>query len=154
MRNEWGRVKSSQLQTEVNTLAWQNNDFSCPNPSSGYQESAMIALCTGYTIEGRDTPLPNSQDDERWTVTHFVRTNTPEQLIVWEPNNFPFVGEDIPGTMGCYLCGGRHYTSEHRSIRPLPTPAARNEEHPPPNYQAASVRSAPYPINNPLLFTC
>ena len=54
----------------------------------------------------------------------------PTRMLTWEPNNYPFVGEDVAGNIGCYLCGQRHFTTEH--INRSDTTRRRSE--PPPNY--------------------
>ncbi len=106
-RTGWNVTALRQLQTEVNTLVWRNDDFSRPNSDNNYQDAAVIiALQMRNAIEGRDTPRRHGSQP---TVTQFPST--------WDPNNVSFPGEETAGTIGCYLCGETHYTAEHHSRR-------------------------------------
>ena len=41
-----------QLQSEVNSLVWRHDNFHVPNANNTYQDNAIIALQSGYFIEG------------------------------------------------------------------------------------------------------
>jgi hypothetical protein len=125
-----------QLQTEVNALLWRHDNYTTPNDATRYQETAVVALQSGFSIEGRDAPYEGGITG-RTTVTHFTRPHHPDRTLSWQPNNASFTGEPTIGTMGCYICGGGHFTSEHavRQHRYRSPPADdREEQQPPPNY--------------------
>ncbi len=111
-RTGWNIPALRQLQTEVNTLVWRNDNFSRPNSNNTYQDAAVIALQTRNTIEGRNPPNCFGSQP---TVTQFPSTwENPGRTITWDPSNVSFPGEETAGTIGCYLCGEDHYTSEHQ----------------------------------------
>jgi hypothetical protein len=83
-----------------------------PNDITSYQNTTVIALQSGFTIEGRDVPTKNHPSGQA-TVTHFTHPHHPDQIITWQLNNTSFPREDSVGTVSCYICGGGHYTSEH-----------------------------------------
>ncbi len=106
----WNIAALQQLQTEVNTLVWRNDDFSRPNSNNNYQDTAVIALQTRNTIEGRNrfgSQPANTQFPSTW--------DSPGRTITWDPSNVSFPGEETARTIGCYLCGEDHYTSEHQA---------------------------------------
>ncbi len=102
-----------QLQSEINALVWRNNNFHQPNRNHLYQDAAVIAIQAGYSIEGRN--IPNHNGSAPATTQFSSTVGHPEQNITWDPSNVTFVGEETAGTMGCYLCGQIHYTSEHQN---------------------------------------
>ncbi len=48
----WNMSARQRLQSEVNALVWQNNDFHQPNQNHLYQDATVIAIQAGYSIEG------------------------------------------------------------------------------------------------------
>ncbi len=114
-RTGWNVTALRQLQTEVNALVWRNDDFSRPNSNNIYQDTAVIALQTRNNIEGRNPPRRFGSQP---AVTQLPSTwDSPGRTITWDPSNVSFPGEETAGTIGCYLCGDTHYTSEHHSRR-------------------------------------
>jgi hypothetical protein len=125
-----------QLQTEVNALAWRHDNYTSPTSLTQYQNAAVIALQSGFRIEGRDVPT-DPPSNPRETHSHLTRPHHPDRIIVWRPNNITFHGEDSIGNIGCYLCGGRHFTSEHAERtrnRQQPRREQRDILSPPPTY--------------------
>src|SRR6266550_259919 len=50
--------------------------------------------------------------------TQFPSTwDSPGRTVTWDPSNVSFPGEETTRTIGCYLCGDDHYTSEHQVRR-------------------------------------
>jgi hypothetical protein len=90
--NSWDMLALRQLQTEVNALCWRHDNYTMPNDLTVYQNAAVIAIQSGYSIEGRDVPVEGN--DSRETHTHFARPHHPERTIVWRLNNLSFQGED------------------------------------------------------------
>ncbi len=122
-----------RLQSEVNALVWRNDDFCQPNRNHLYQDAAIIAIQAGYLIEGWNIPNHNGSAP---TATRFSSTvGHLEWNVTWDPSNVTFIGEETAGTMGCYLCGQIHYTSEHQN-RGLPR-WWNASPTPPPSYPAA-----------------
>lgn len=74
----WNRLALQSLQTQINALVWLHDHSVVPNDDNTYQDNAVIALQSGYTIEGRDAPIPRSLSSERTTVTCLIGTNLPE----------------------------------------------------------------------------
>ena len=139
-RTGWNITALRQLQTEVNALVWRNDDFSRPNPDNNYQDAAVITLQANNTIEGRNPPRRFGSQPG---VTQLPSTwNSPGCTVTWNPNNVSFPGEETAGTIGCYLCGDIHYTSEHHSRRRF----ERRYQTPPPSYPDAvtPIRMTPY----------
>jgi hypothetical protein len=98
----WDMLALRQLQTEVNALAWRHDNYTSPTSLTQYQNTAVIALQSGFTIEGRDVPL-DPPSNPRETHSHLTRPHHPDRIIVWRPNNITFHGEDSIGSIGCYL---------------------------------------------------
>ena len=130
-RTGWNVTTLRQLQMEVNALVWRNDDFSRPNSNNIYQGAAVIALQTRNTIEGRNAPRRFGSQP---AVTQLPPTwDNPGRAIIWDPSNVSFPGEETAGTIGCYLCGDTHYTSEHHSRQRF----ERRNQTPPPSYPDA-----------------
>ncbi len=131
-RTGWNMAALRQLQTEVNALVWRNDDFRRPNSNNAYQDAAVVALQAGYTIEGRNPP--NRFGSQPATTIFSSTLGHPGRTIVWNPSNVSFPGEETAGTIGCYLCGEGHFTSEHQIHRR----PGRQDSSPPPSYPAAT----------------
>ncbi len=132
-RTGWNMSALRRLQSEVNALVWWNDDFHQPNRNHLYQDAAVIAIQAGYSIEGRNIPNHNRSAP---AATQFSSTvGHLERNVTWDPSNVTFIGEETAGTMGCYLCGQMHYTSEHQN-RGLPW-QRNTSPTPPPSYPAA-----------------
>ncbi len=61
--------------------------------------------------------------------------DSPGRTVTWDPSNVSFPGEETAGTIGCYLCGDSHYTSEHQARRRSP----HRNLTPPPSYPVATT---------------
>ena len=97
-----------------------------------YQDNAIITLQSGHFIEGQDAPIPTSDHSDHITITHLTGPNLPERILTWQQGNYSFPGEDIVGSMGCYICGQDHFTTEHQSHN---QPRQQQQcQPPPPNY--------------------
>ena len=127
----WNMLALRQLQSEVNSLVWRHDNFHVPNANNTYQDNAVIALQSGYFIKGRDAPIPTSDHSDSVTITHLTGPDLPERMLTWEQSNFSFPGEDTVGSMGCYICGYNHFTTEHQSHT---QPRRQQRQQPPPNY--------------------
>ncbi len=132
-RTGWNIAALRQLQTEVNALVWRNNDFSRPNSNNNYQDATVIALQTRNTIEGQNPP---NRFGSQPANTQFPSTwNSPGRIVTWDPSNVSFPGEETAGTIGCYLCGEDHYTSEHQ----VHQRSQRRNQTPPPSYPVTTT---------------